>query len=135
MRVPTAVDPVKLTQSTSGDSVNTAAGSGLELVTMLTTPGGKPTSSKMRANSINMSGSWGAGFMTTVLPAASAGATLPAMLTSGKLYDAMHATTPTGWRRTTPPIRPPGASGVVATGLGASGIEMSLVARLAYSRN
>ena len=25
----------------------------------------------------------------------------------------MHATTPTGWRFTTPPMRPPAASGVV----------------------
>jgi len=85
MRAPTAVEPVKLTQSTSGDSVRTAAGSAFELVTMFTTPGGKPTSSQIRASSISMSGSWGAGFITTVLPAASAGATLPAMLTSGKL--------------------------------------------------
>ena len=40
----------------------------------------------------------GAGFTTTVLPMARAGATLPAMFTSGKLYEVMQATTPTGWR-------------------------------------
>ena len=38
------------------------------------------------------SGSCGAGFTTTVLPIASAGPILPAMLTIGKLYGVMHAT-------------------------------------------
>ena len=61
---------------------------------------------------MTLSGSCGAGFMITVLPMASAGATLPAMFVSGKLYDAMHATAPTGWRCTTAPMRPPGANGV-----------------------
>ena len=51
----------------------------------LTTPGGNPTSSRTRASSMTASGSWGAGFMTTVLPMARAGATLPAMLVRGKL--------------------------------------------------
>ena len=46
------------------------------------------------------SGSCGAGFITTVHPTASAGAILPAMLVSGKLYGEMHATAPTGWRFT-----------------------------------
>ena len=80
---------------------------------MFTTPGGKPTASQIFASSMIASGSWGAGFITIVLPVASAGPTLPAMFTSGKLYGVMHATTPTGWRFTTPPIRPPAASGVV----------------------
>ncbi len=55
------------------------------------------------------SGSCGAGLTTTVLPMASAGPTLPAVLVSGKLYDVMAATTPTGARRATPPMIPPGA--------------------------
>ena len=54
-------------------------------LTRLTTPGGKPTSSRMRTSSTTASGSWGAGFTTTVLPMARAGATLPAMFTRGKL--------------------------------------------------
>ena len=68
------------------------------------------------------SGSCGAGLTTTVLPAASAGATLPAMLTMGKLYEVMQATTPSGWRLTMPPMIPPGASGVACAGWGNSGV-------------
>ena len=78
----------------------------------MTTPGGNPTSSRMRTSSTTVSGSWAAGFTTTVLPMARAGATLPAMLTSGKLYDVMQATTPTGWRSASALMSPPGASGV-----------------------
>ena len=85
IRWPTAVDPVKETMSTSGDAVRAEAGSGPCELTRLTTPGGKPTSSRTRASSMTASGSWGAGFMITVLPMARAGATLPAMLVSGKL--------------------------------------------------
>ena len=42
------------------------------------------------------SGFCDAGRTTTVLPIASAGPSLPAMFTIGKLYGVMHATTPTG---------------------------------------
>ena len=90
-----------------------------------------PTASQIRANSMIASGSWGGGFITTVLPVASAGPTLPAMLVSGKLYGAMHATTPTGWRITCPPIRPPGASGVVGMIDGGSATLMSVSAPFA----
>ena len=68
------------------------------------------------------SGSWGAGFTTTVLPIASAGPILPAMLTIGKLYGVMHATTPTGCRTAIAPISPPDASAVAGISLGGSGI-------------
>ena len=85
MRTPTAVLPVKLTMSTSGDSTSAAPASAPDPVTMLTTPGGKPASSMTRPISSTLNGSWGAGLTTTVLPAASAGATLPAMLVIGKL--------------------------------------------------
>ena len=98
MRVPTSVDPVKLIMSTSVDSTSAAAGAASAELTRLTTPGGNPTSSRMRTSSTTVRGSWAAGFTTTVLPMASAGATFPAMLTSGKLYEVMQATTPTGWR-------------------------------------
>ena len=85
MRWPTAVDPVNETMSTSGDVVRAEAGSGPCELMMLITPGGNPTSSSTRASSITARGSWGAGFMITVLPMARAGATLPAMLVIGKL--------------------------------------------------
>src|SRR6516165_9507271 len=116
MAAPTADEPVKLTMSTFGSSTSVAPTCGLAPVTMLTTPGGKPTSSRMRASSITHSGSWGGGFITTVHPTASAGATLPTMFTVGKLYGAMHATTPTGTRCAMAPISAPGASGVAPTG-------------------
>ena len=82
---PTEVLPVKLTMSTSGDSTSAAAASAPLLLTRLTTPGGTPTSSRIRTSSITPKGSCGAGLITTVFPMASAGATLPAMLPMGKL--------------------------------------------------
>ncbi len=85
---------------------------------MLTTPGGKPTSSSMRTSSMTASGSCPAGRTTTVLPIASAGPILPTMFTSGKLYDVMHATTPTGARRASAPMSPPGASAVAGISCG-----------------
>ena len=118
MVTPTWVEPVKLTQSTSSASTSAAEEAGALPLTRLTTPGGKPTSLRMRTSSTMASGSCGAGLTTTVLPAASAGATLPAMFTIGKLYEVMHATTPSGWRLTMPPMIPPGASGVRLAGLG-----------------
>src|SRR5213080_2518648 len=121
MRCPTAVLPVKLIMSTSGDSTSAAPTSALDPVTTLTTPGGKPTSSRTRTNSITANGSCGAGLITTVFPVASAGAILPAMLAIGKLYGVMHATTPTGGRRASAPITPPGANGVLWIACGAIG--------------
>ena len=55
-------------------------------VTTFTTPSGKPASASSSPKTVTASGSCGAGFTTTVLPIASAGPTLPAMLTIGKLY-------------------------------------------------
>ena len=62
------------------------------------------------------SGSCGAGFITTVQPTASAGAILPTMLVSGKLYgrDARHRAD--GLAVDVRAHEPPGASGVACTG-------------------
>ena len=68
------------------------------------------------------SGFCDAGRTTTVLPIASAGPSFPAMFTIGKLYGVMHATTPTGARRTIAPMSPPGASAVAGISPGGSGI-------------
>ena len=122
MVTPTWVEPVKLTQSTSSASTSAAEEAGPLPLTRLTTPGGKPTSLRMRTSSTMARGSCGAGLTTTVLPEASAGATLPAMLTMGKLYEVMQATTPTGWRLTMPPMIPPGARGVAWAGWGSSAV-------------
>ncbi len=92
MRVPTWVDPVKLIMSTSVDSTRAAAGPASAEFTRLTTPGGNPTSSRIRTSSTTVRGSWAAGFTTTVLPMASAGATLPGHVDEGEVVrrDAGH---------------------------------------------
>ena len=46
------------------------------------------------------------------------------MLTIGKLYGVMHATTPTGMRRAIAPMSPPGASAVAGISCGGSGITV-----------
>src|SRR5881397_2934188 len=120
MRCPTGVLPVNDTMSMSA-STSACPASAPEPVTTLNTPGGSPASSTASANRSTASGSCGAGFTTTVLPMASAGATLPAMLVSGKLYGVMHATTPTGCRAASPPMSPPLASAVLPMTLGGSG--------------
>src|SRR5688572_32158106 len=106
--------------STCGDSLRAAAGAASADVITLTTPGGNPTSCMISASSMIASGSCSAGFITTVHPAASAGAILPAMLTSGKLYGVMQATTPTGARLTMLLMSPPAARGVAAVANGGS---------------
>ena len=123
-----AVEPVNDTMSMSRLELSAAAGSGDADVTRLTTPGGNPTSRSISASTTMASGSCGAGFITTVQPTARAGAILPTMLVSGKLYGEMHATAPTGWRLTYAPMRPPGASGVACTGWGGMGMPMLFVA-------
>ena len=75
------------------------------------------------------SGFCDAGRTTTVLPIASAGPSLPAMFTIGKLYGVMHATAPTGWRRAIAPMSPPGASAVCGISIGGSGIIVATRAR------
>ena len=85
MRAPTSVEPVNDTMFTSVEATRAAGASGPEPVTMLTTPSPSPASATASPSSSTPSGSWGAGLITTVLPAASAGATLPATFTSGML--------------------------------------------------
>ena len=71
--------------STSGDVVMASAASTVLADTTLTTPGGKPASSKSSHMRITPSGSCTGGFTTRVLPMARAGAIFPAMLVTGKL--------------------------------------------------
>ncbi|GIT77063.1 MAG: hypothetical protein Ct9H300mP31_15940 [Acidimicrobiaceae bacterium] len=96
IRFPTAEDPVKLTILTSGEDTRAAEASTPEEVKTLTTPGGNPASTTASPRRRTPSGSWGAGLMMQVLPIARAGASFPATLTNGKLYDVMQATTPAG---------------------------------------
>ena len=65
-------------------------------VTMLTTPGGSSACWQISANSSADSGVVSAGFSTTVLPAASAGAIFHASISSGKFHGITWPATPSG---------------------------------------
>ena len=71
-------------------------------VTTFRTPSGTPASAKSLATSSVASGVVAAGFATTVLPLASAGATFVPSSVSGKLYGVIAAHTPIGRRMTWP---------------------------------
>ena len=92
--------------STSGESTAASPTAGADPLTTFTTPPGTPASSSASAILNTDSGSCGAGFTTTVLPMASAGATLPAGLAQGLLYEVMQVTTPTGCRTASAPKTP-----------------------------
>ncbi len=65
-------------------------------VTMLTTPGGRPTSRQISAKAKAVSGVNSAGLSTTVLPMARAGAIFQASISRGKFQGMICPTTPTG---------------------------------------
>ena len=132
IRCPTAVEPVKLTMSTSGESTTASPTSARVPLTTLTTPGGAPAASSASAIRYTDSGSCGAGFTTTVLPIASAGAILPAGLAQGLLYEVMQATTPTGWRTASAPITAAFPNGPPSLTCG--GIAHSAGSTFAYRR-
>jgi hypothetical protein len=107
---PTSVDPVKAIFATSGCSTSRCPTTLPGPATTLSTPSGTPASSAMRSSSSAVSGVSAAGFSTTVLPAASAGATFQDAMTSGKFHGTIRPTTPSGSRNvmSTPP-----ATGIV----------------------
>src|SRR6266540_115001 len=83
--LPTSVEPVKATLSTSAWDM-AAAPVWPAPVTMLTTPGGSSACSSTWPSSSAVSGVVSAGLSTTVLPAASAGASFQAAISSGKFH-------------------------------------------------
>ena len=93
MALPTPVEPVNATLSTSG-WVTTAWPVRPAPVTMLTTPAGRSACCRISANNIAVSEVVSAGFSTTVLPAASAGAIFHASISSGKFHGITCAATP-----------------------------------------
>src|SRR6185503_11120896 len=97
---PTAIDPVNETWRTSGALVKTSPMGAGSPQTRLTTPGGKPASSKISNRSTADSGVCSAGLSTIVFPAATAGASLRVIIELGKFQGVMQATTPRGRRRT-----------------------------------
>ena len=93
--LPTSVEPVNAILSTSGCSTS-AAPVRPSPVTMLTTPAGSSAWRSTSQNSSAVSGVVSAGFSTTVLPAASAGAIFHASISSGKFHGMICPATPTG---------------------------------------
>src|SRR5215470_9082933 len=96
MRCPVASDPVNATFATSGCSTSGAPTSGPKPVTTLTTPGGKPASSTSFMNSSTEADVNSDGLITTVLPAASAGASFQESSSSGEFHGVIMPQTPSG---------------------------------------
>ena len=95
MRRPTSVEPVKAILSMPG-CLTISSPVVPSPVTMLTTPGGRPAISQISANRSAVSGVNSAGFSTTVLPSAIAGAIFQASISSGKFHGMIWPQTPTG---------------------------------------
>ena len=75
--------------------------------TKFTTPAGSPASCTSSARITASRGVSGAGFTTTVAPAASAGPSFSMIVKSGTFQGTMAAATPTGsWRTSDGPMRP-----------------------------
>ena len=90
---PTSVEPVKATLSTQSWATS-AAPTAPSPVTMLTTPLGRPACRQMSANSSAVREVHSAGFSTTVLPMASAGAIFQASISRGKFQGTTWPQTP-----------------------------------------
>src|SRR5260221_8024296 len=98
---PTSVDPVnEILRTRSSAKTVSENGIGLLVVTMLTTPGGKPASVNKLASSSAESGVCSAGLQMVVQPAASAGPSLRVSIAVGKFQGVIITATPTGWRST-----------------------------------
>src|SRR4051812_445211 len=88
MRLPTAVEPVNEIMSTRGSPVTISpASAGSDPVTTFTTPGGMSVSSAtILPMNVAEYGVSGAGFSTTVHPAANAGPSLDRLRMNGKFH-------------------------------------------------
>ena len=95
IRRPTAVDPVNATLSISG-WVTSAEPTSPAPVMMFTTPGGRSASAMISASTKIDNGVVSAGLITTVLPAARAGAIFQAAISSGKFHGITWPATPRG---------------------------------------
>ncbi len=102
---------MKATFATSGCSTSRWPQTLPGPATTFTTPSGSPASSTSFSNSSAVSGVSSAGFSTSVLPAASAGAIFQQAIVSGKFQGTISPTTPSGSRKvmSTPP-----ATGIVS---------------------
>ena len=89
---------MKAILSTSGCAASAAPAVGPKPGTTLKSPGGAPASAKHFASSSAVIGVSSAGFSTTVLPQAIAGAVFQAAMMSGPFHGMMPPTTPSGSR-------------------------------------
>ena len=99
-RAPVALPPVKATLATFGWVTSGSPTTGPYPVTTLTTPGGSPNSTITSfTNSSREADVYSEGLMTTVQPAAKAGANFQVVSISGEFQGVMKAQTPTGSRK------------------------------------
>src|SRR5258706_4025960 len=98
---PTSVEPVELILRTAGFDVNSPPISFALPVTMLITPLGTPARSASSASAKAEYGVCVAGLITTVQPAASAGAALRVIIAAGKFHGVIRPHTPIGCLITT----------------------------------
>ena len=96
---PVAVEPVNATLSTPLCEASAAPSSRLDPATTLNTPSGKPASCSTWANASVDAGECSDGLTTNVQPAASPGASLKVISSSGEFHGVIAPTTPTGSRR------------------------------------
>ena len=93
-------EPVKEMRRTRGSATNAAPTSAPNPCTMLNAPGGKPASLIKSARRLADSGDHSAGFSTTELPAASAGAHFQVANMNGAFHGVMMTAGPAGSRST-----------------------------------
>ena len=96
--LPTSVEPVNATLSTSLWAARAAPAVSPKPGTTFTTPAGTPASAISPARRSAVSGVCSAGLSTTQLPAASAGPSFHAAISSGKFHGMIWPTTPSGSR-------------------------------------
>ena len=92
----TSVEPVKITPRTRGSATSAAPTSSPVPGNSCSTAGGMPAAWKIRTARAAISGVCSAGLASTGLPAASAAATSPTKIASGKFHGLMQATGPGG---------------------------------------
>src|SRR5207244_11437262 len=95
---PAPVEPVKEMPCTRGSLTSTSPTSLPLPVTRLSTPPGRPASSKISTSLVAMIGVSEAGLNTTALPPITAGKIFHDGIAIGKFQGVMHATTPSGNR-------------------------------------
>ena len=100
----TAVEPVNMTPMTRG-SATSAAPTAPAPGTSWSASAGTPAAWRIRTASAATRGVSSAGLASTGLPAASAAATWPVKIASGKFQGLMHTTGPSGAWRSAPKVR------------------------------